>query len=115
MTAPERRKFWSPLFAVLLKYGARLAFSAAGLWIVLQLGINVLDLLIAFRVSPWSTPVIDKTATILLFLVWLVGVMWLEHYLASAQERREFWRRIKRVAVAEVGALLFSYGLQALI
>jgi hypothetical protein len=115
MTAPERPKLGPRLFDVLVRYGAWLALSAMGLWVALQLRINVLDLLIVFRVRHWSIPVIEKTATVLFILVWLVGVMGLETYLTSAQERREFWRRIKWVAIVEAAALLLSYGLQALI
>jgi len=89
--------------------------SAVGLWVALQLRINVLDLLIVFRVRHWSIPVIEKTATVLLILMWFVGVMGLEYYLTSAHERRAFWQRIKWVAVAEAATLFLSYGLQALI
>ena len=106
---------WSRRLAVLLRYGAWLALSALGLWIALQFHINVLDLLIVFRVRHWSIPAIEKSATVVLVLIWLSGVLGLEHYFASAQEQRVFWRRVSRVAVIEAGVLAFSYILQWII
>jgi hypothetical protein len=115
MIAPEHPRWGARVLEAVLRYGAWLALSAVGLWAALQLRINVLDLLIVFRVRHWSIPVIEKSAAVVLILVWLVGVMGLEAYLTSVHARREFWRRIKWVAAVEAAALALSYGLQALI
>jgi hypothetical protein len=100
---------------VLLRYAAWLALSAVGLWACLQARLNVLDLLIFFRVSHWSLPALEKAASVLLILLWLVGALGLEPYLTSAQETSVFLRRASRVAVIEVGALALSYVLQWLL
>jgi len=100
---------------VLLRYAAWLALSAVGLWACLQVRLNVLDLLIFFRVSHWSIPFIEKSASVFLILLWLVGALGLEPYLTSARENHVLVRRASRVAVIEAGVLALSYFLQWMI
>lgn len=100
---------------MLLRYAAWLALSAVGLWACLQVRLNVLDVLIYFRVSHWSLPVLEKSASVLLILLWLVGALGLEPYLTSAQETSVFLRRASRVALVEAGVLALSYLFQWLL
>jgi hypothetical protein len=93
-------------------YVAWFGVTAAGLWIMLQLRINLLDISLAVNVNPWAMAAVDKFGILLLGLVWLVAVFAAEAYLRQGVERNQLWRRIGRVAGIAAILLGVSYGLQ---
>lgn len=93
-------------------YIAWFAIAAAGVWLLLQLRLNLIDISMAIDVGPWALGAIDKFGIVLLGLAWVVGVFAAEGYLRKGVELGQLWPRLGRVAGIEAGLLVASYGLQ---
>ncbi|MEZ4709144.1 MAG: hypothetical protein R3A44_18195 [Caldilineaceae bacterium] len=93
-------------------YAAWIASSAVGLWLVLHLRINLIDIGMWLEASPWIFGAVDKFGTILLGLGWLIAVFLAEMYLRGGLNAGQLYRRIGRVVVLEAVVAAASLGLQ---
>ena len=101
--------------SLVVRYAVWVALAALGLWAVLEVRLNVLDVAIWMRTSRWALPAVDKFLTAPLILLWLGVTIWLEHYLTEPKDTRVFWRRAGRIAARMTGVLVASYILQVLL
>jgi len=93
-------------------YVAWIALAVVGVWIILQLRLNLIDIAMALNIGPWVLGAVDKFGILLLGLVWIVGVFAAEGYLRQGVERGALWRRMGQVAGIAAIILAASYGLQ---
>jgi len=87
-------------------YGAWFALSGLGLWVALQLLEANPTVTLRLGLSPYAASMWNKTSTVVVLLVWLVGVMALEPYLRIGMERNMLVARIIRVVI--IGAVLLG-------
>jgi len=109
------RNFRQPLRLYLACYALWLALSALGVWLIFALQAVMFRLAIWLRLNPWQTRALDNLSLVTFGLIWLVGILLLEHSLRQGVEKRWLWRRAARVFVAEVVALGLCYGLRLLL
>jgi hypothetical protein len=112
MTARNFRQLL-PLY--LACYALWLALSALGVWLIFALRPVMFGLGIWLRLDPWQVRALDNLSFVTFGLVWLVGILLLEHRLRQGIEKRRLWRRAARVFAAEVVALGLCYGAQLLL
>lgn len=91
------------------------AGSALGLWLILQLRINLIDINNALGWGPWILIGIDKFGFVLLGLGWLVGVFALEMYLRRSPSWQQLLRRGLQSLLTIGLAIGVSYLLQWLL
>jgi hypothetical protein len=89
-----------------------LTFSAVGLWLILALRELVVDLMIRAGLNPFTVRGFDRLGIYALGLLWFVVVLWSEHTLRTSIRKRQLWRMIGRLALAEaiVSALVLGTG-----
>lgn len=92
--------------AYIAVYAVWVAFFVAGFWLIPQVRILLLDLAGLTPANRWILSAIDRYATLLLGLIWLVIVLYVEHYLRTAVEAGRLGRRILRVVLWFVGFAL---------
>ena len=109
------RTFRQLLPLYLACYALWLALAALGVWLLFALRPVVFGLAIWLRLNPWQVRAVDNLSFVTCGLVWLVGILLLEHSLRQGVEKRRLWHRAARVFVAEVAALSLCYGLQLLL
>ena len=102
-----------PLY--LAAYALWIGFSAVGVWLIFAVRSVLVDLAFVFRFNPWQVRAVDNFGVVTLGLVWLVGILLLEHYLRQGVAKNRLWGRARRVFVSEAVALGLCYGVQALI
>jgi hypothetical protein len=112
MTARNFRQLL-PLY--LACYAVWLALSALGVWLIFALRPVVFGLAIWMRLNPWQVRALDNFSFVSFGLVWLVGILLLEHSLRQGVEKRRLWRRAARAFVAEAAVRGLCYGLQLLL
>jgi hypothetical protein len=95
-------------------YALWLALSALGVWLLFALRPVMFGLAIRLRLNPWQVRALDNFSFVSFGLIWLVGILLLEHSLRQGVEKRRLWRRAARVFAAEAVALGVCYGLQLL-
>jgi hypothetical protein len=96
-------------------YALWLALAALGVWLIFALRPVVFGLTIWLRLNPWQVRAVDNFSFVTFGLIWLVGILLLEHSLRQGVEKRRLWHRAARVFVAEAAALGLCYGLQLLL
>jgi len=102
-----------PLY--LAAYALWIGFSALGVWLIFALRSVLVRLAFVFRFNPWQVRAVDNFGFVTLGLIWLVGILLLEHRLREAVAKRRLWRRAAYVGLAELIVLGLCYGLQLLI
>ncbi len=112
MTARNFRQLL-PLY--LACYALWLMLSALGIWLIFALRPVLFDLAIWLRLNPWQVRALDNFSFVTFGLIWLVGILLLEHSLRQGVEKRRLWRRAARVFVAEAAALGLCYALPLLL
>ncbi len=112
MTARNFRQLL-PLY--LACYALWLALAALGVWLIFALQPVMFGLAIWLRLNPWQVRALDDFSLVTFGLLWLVGILLLEHSLRQGVEKRRLWRRAARVFVAEAAALGLCYALQLLL
>jgi hypothetical protein len=93
-------------------YALWLALSALGVWLIFALRPVLFDIAIWLRLNPWQVRALDNFSLVTCGLIWLVGILLLEHSLRQGVENGRLWRRAALVFVAEAAALGLCYGLQ---
>ena len=112
MTSPNLRQLL-PLY--LACYALWLALAALGVWLIFALRSVMFGLAIWLRLNPWQVRALDDFSLITFGLVWLVGILLLEHSLRQGVEKHRLWHRAARAFAAEAAALGLCYGLQLLL
>jgi hypothetical protein len=93
-------------------YAAWLALSALGVWLLFALRPIMFSLAIWLRLNPWQVRALDNFSFVTFGLIWLVGILPLEHSLRQGVEQHRLWRRAARVFASEAAALGLCYGVQ---
>jgi len=106
------RTFRQLLPLYLACYALWLALAALGVWLIFALRPVIFGLAIWLRLNPWQVRALDNLSFVTFGLIWLVGILLLEHSLRQGVEKRRLWRRAARVFAAEAAALCMCYGLQ---
>jgi len=109
------QNFWRLLSLYLACYALWLGLSALGVWLIFTLRSVLVGLAFVLRLNPWQVRAVDNFGFVTLGLIWLVGILLLEHRLREAVAKRRLWRRAAYVGLAELIVLGLCYGLQLLI
>ena len=96
-------------------YALWLALSALGIWLLFALRPVIFSLAIWLRLNPWQVRALDNLSFVTFGLIWLVGILLLEHSLRQGVEKRRLWRRAARAFAAEAVALGLCYGLRLIL
>ena len=102
-----------PLY--LAAYALWIGFSALGVWLIFAVRSVLVGLAFVFRLNPWQVLAVDNFGVVTLGLVWLVGILVLEHYLRQGVAKNRLWGRAMRVFVALAVLLGLAYGIQLLL
>ncbi len=100
------------VLAWLTCYVLWVVLSALGLWLFLEIRINVVDVARRLSGNAYAVSTADRASTVVLGLSWLVGVVVLESVLRTAVTRHKLRSRATRVAIVLVAMLTVSYALQ---
>jgi hypothetical protein len=103
------RTFRQLLPLYLACYAIWLALAALGVWLIFAGRAVLVDLAIWLRLNPWQLRAVDDFGVVTMGLIWLVGVLLLEHSLRQGVEKHRLWRRAARALVVEVAALGLCY------
>ena len=106
------RTFRQLLPLYLACYALWLGLAALGVWLLFALRPVMFGLAIWLRLNPWQVRALDNLSFVTFGLIWLVGILLLEHSLRQGVEKRRLWRRAASVFAAEAAALGMCYGLQ---
>jgi len=114
MSAREqaRPQGWLLFLHYLAYFLGWVAASGLALWIILRLRVVLLDLYVFFQFDPWAMAAVDKFATVLFGLGWLVAVLIAEMWLRQAVTRNRLWPRLLRLLAVEALSLALLYGVQ---
>ena len=93
------RGLW-PLY--LACYVLCIAFTLAGAWLIFEARPAMFALAARLRLNPWQVRAVDEFSVVTLGLIWLIGILWMEHYLRQGVPRNRLWRRAARVLLIEV-------------
>jgi hypothetical protein len=108
------RKVQPTLPLYLACYALWLGLAVLGLWLILQIRAAMFDLAVVFRFNPWQVRAIDQFGTVTMGLIWLVGILVLEHWLRTGMKKNRLWGRALRVFAFEAVALGLCYAVQAI-
>jgi hypothetical protein len=109
------RSFRQLLPLYLVCYAIWLAISALGVWLIFAARPVLFDLAIWLRLDPWQVRAVDDLGVVTMGLVWLVGILLLEHSLRGGVVKNRLWGRAARAFAIIATALGLCYALQALI
>ncbi|MCC6453562.1 MAG: hypothetical protein IT328_01330 [Caldilineaceae bacterium] len=101
---------WKKILAYAIYFLFWLAFTASGLWLMLEIRALIVELMIVAGLSPWQVRGFDRWSIFVLGLGWFIALMWMEHYLRVAVERGRLWRNIAYLAASQaiVVAVIFA-------
>jgi hypothetical protein len=106
----------SGLVATIVRYGAYLLLwvllSAIGGLLAWYLRINLFDLGVWLRWSPWVVRGVDRWIIFVLGLLWLAYIFSVEGYLRNAVEQQRLWAKARPVLIIMLILLAIAYGLQ---
>ena len=91
-----------------------LILAALGVWLLFALRPVMFDLAIWLRLNPWQVQALDNFSFVTFGLLWLVGILLLEHSLRQGVEKNRLWGRATRAFAIVAAALGLCYGLRAL-
>ena len=93
-------------------YALWIGLSALGVWLIFAVRPVLFGLAVQLHLNPWQVRAVDEFGVVTLGLIWLVGILLLEHSLRQGVVKHRLWRRAARVFVAEAAALGLCYGLR---
>ena len=96
-------------------YAIWLALAALGLWLIFALRPVLFGMAVWLRLNPWQVRALDDFSVVIFGVVWLVGILLLEHRLRQGVESGRLWRRAARVFTAEAAALGLCYALRLIV
>ena len=111
--SPGKLRHTLPLY--LACYALWLALTVLGGWLLFETREAVFDLTLWLRLNPWQVRAVDQFYFVIAGLVWLIGMLLLEHYLRQGVAKNRLWGRAARVFVFEAVALGIAYGVQLLL
>jgi hypothetical protein len=111
MTARSFRQLL-PLY--LACYAMVLAIAAMGVWLLFAARPVLFGLAVWLRLNPWQVRALDNFSVVTMGLLWLVGVMVLEHSLRQGVEKGRLWRRAALAFLIVAVPLGLCYAIQAL-
>jgi hypothetical protein len=109
------RSFRQLLPLYLACYAIWLALAAMGIWLLFAMRPVLFDLAIWLRLNPWQVRALDNFSVIGMGLLWLVGILALEHSLRQGVEKNRLWSRAARAFLIVAIPLGLCYAVQALI
>jgi hypothetical protein len=109
------RSFRQLLPLYLACYTLWLALSALGVWLIFVARDTLFALSIWLRLNPWQLRAVDNFGIVTLGLIWLMGILLLEHSLRQGVEKQRLWVRAARALVIVALLLGLCYGVQVLI
>jgi len=111
-TSEKGWPLWVRYFYCYLLWGG---LSALGLWLLMQLRINLIDIYAHFEFDRWAFAAVHNFGIVILALLWLSYVIIIEEYLRQGVQRGQVLLRAMRVFWVVGGLLGISYLLQRLI
>jgi hypothetical protein len=112
MTARNSRQLL-PLY--LACYAICLALAAMGIWLLFAMQRLLFSLAIWLRLIPWQVRALVNFSVFGMGLLWLVGILLLEHRLRQSVEKNQLWSRAARPFVIVAILLGLCYAAQALL
>lgn len=113
-----REAFWPSLRGYLATYVLWFVLSALSLWCffrVWQVFSVALGMIGLGRWLPTTLMALVRLLTIVLALIWLIGVVVMEAFLRKGAEEGLLWKRTLRIAVPVIVVLGVSYGVEYLL
>jgi hypothetical protein len=89
-----------------------LGLAALGVWLMFAARSALIGLAFFLRFNPWVLRAVDDFGFVTLGLLWLAGVLLLEHVLRQGVLKSRLWKRAAYAFVLEAAALAFCYGLR---
>ena len=114
----QREGFWPRLRGYVAAYVSWLVLTALSLWCyfrVRQVFSVALGMIGLGRWLPTTLMALIRILTIVLALVWLVGVVMMEAFLRKGAEEGLLWKRTLWIAVPVIVVLGVSYGVEYLL
>jgi branched-subunit amino acid transport protein len=111
MTAPSSRRLL-PLYIAC--YAIVLALAFMGAWLIFAARPVLFSMAVWMRLNPWQVRALDNFSVVTMGLIWLVGVLALEHSLRTGVEKGRLWGRAVRAFVIVAVPLGLCYAIQAL-
>ena len=102
MTAHNSRRLLPRYLAC---YAICLTLAAMGIWLIFAARPVLFSLAIWLRLNPWQVRAIDNFSVVGMGLLWLIGILLMEHSLRRSVEKNRLWGRAARALVAEALAL----------
>jgi hypothetical protein len=112
MTARSFRQLL-PLY--LACYAIWLVICALGVWLIFAVRPVLFSLAVWLHLNPWQVRALDNFTVVGMGMLWLVGILLLEHSLRQGVERNRLWSRAARAFVIVAVPLGLCYLVQALI
>jgi hypothetical protein len=112
MTARNSRQLLPRYLAC---YAICLALAAMGIWLIFAARPVLFSLAIWLRLNPWQVRAIDNFSVVGMGLLWLVGILLMEHSLRRSVEKNRLWSRAARAFAIVAVPLALCYAVQALI
>jgi hypothetical protein len=112
MTARSFRQLL-PLYVAC--YAIWLALCALGVWLIFAMRPVLFGLAIWLRLNPWQVRALDNFSVVGMGILWLAGILLLEHSLRQGVEKNRLWSRAARAFVIVAVPLGLCYLVSALI
>jgi hypothetical protein len=96
-------------------YALWIGLSALGVWLIFAGRDTLIDLSFWLRLDPWQLHAVDNFGVVTMGLIWLIGVLVLEHALRQGVVKQRLWVRAARAFVIETVILGLCYGVQVLL
>lgn len=103
------------LIVYLASYAAWLGLAAFGFVLVSQINATLFGVAVWLRLNAWQVRAVDQFGIVLLGLLWLVGVILLEHMLRRRLQQQRAAAFLGRVLLGQLLVLAICYLLQALL
>jgi hypothetical protein len=91
-----------PRFSFMISYALMVITGVLGIVTLLSMRSLILAVLRVTHVSIWAWGAIDKFSLILLAILWLIFVLFSQHYYERGLEKGALWPRFGRVIGLEV-------------
>jgi TRAP-type C4-dicarboxylate transport system permease small subunit len=96
-------------------YALWFGFSGLGLWLLIQLRVNLIDLAYVLGLGDDATANLHNFALLVFAILYIVFVVVVEHHLRLGVMRGELWRRAAGVLFVLFVMLGLSYGFQQVV
>lgn len=103
---------WQRIRAIVSYLFFWIVFSAIGLWLMLEMREAIIEVMLFSRVSPLAARGFDPLVILLLGLLWLIAILWLEHYLRKALGKKRLLHNIARVATVQALVAAITFGIR---